>query len=26
VLAGSISLPPIEELLKPLPEDELACL
>lgn len=26
VLAGSISLPPIEELLEPLPEDELACL
>ncbi|MBM5820738.1 MAG: type II toxin-antitoxin system Phd/YefM family antitoxin [Cyanobacteria bacterium K_DeepCast_150m_m2_101] len=26
VLAGRISLPPIEELLEPLPEDELACL
>ena len=26
VLAGRISLPPVEVLLEPLPEDELACL
>jgi hypothetical protein len=26
VLAGRIRLPPIEELLEPLPEDELGCL
>jgi len=25
-MAGRISLPPIEELLMPLPEEELACL
>jgi prevent-host-death family protein len=26
VLAGRISLPPVEVLLEPLPEDELVCL